>query len=169
MDDDLKKYLQKNKIKYTLHKHPAVFTVLEAIIHCGSIPGTHCKNLFLKNKKTNQFYLITIPYDKRLNLNQFRKSIGASKIRFGDEEDLLMVLGVSPGAVSPIGLVNDKENKTIFIIDKNIWQAEEVCCHPNINTETLQIPGSDFRKLMNSTGNKIEIRNLPYLESSDEE
>jgi Ala-tRNA(Pro) deacylase len=169
MDDDLKKYLQKNKIKYTLHKHPAVFTVLEAIIHCGSIPGTHCKNLFLKNKKTNQFYLITIPYDKRLNLNQFRKSIGASKIRFGDEEDLLMVLGVSPGAVSPIGLVNDKENKTIFIIDEDIWQAEEVCCHPNINTETLQISGSDFRKLMNSIGNKIEIRNLPYLESSDEE
>jgi Ala-tRNA(Pro) deacylase len=169
MDNDLKEYLQKNEIKYTLHKHPAVFTVPEAMIHCGSIPGTHCKNLFIKNKKTNQFYLITIPYDKRLDLNQFRRIIGASKVRFGGEEDLLGVLGISPGSVSPIGLVNDKENKTIFIIEESIWNSEEVCCHPNINTETLQIPGNDFRKLMNSTGNKIEVRKLPYLESSDEE
>jgi Ala-tRNA(Pro) deacylase len=169
MDDYLKKYLQKNEIKYTLHEHPAVFTVPEAKIHCGSIPGTHCKNLFLKNKKTNQFYLVTIPYDKMLDLNKFRKIIKASKIRFGEEDDLIKILGLSPGAVSPIGLVNDKENRTIFIIDENIWQAEEICCHPNINTETLQIPRTDFHKLIKSAGNKIEIRNLPYLESSNEE
>ena len=169
MDDYLKDYLQKHDIKYIIHKHPAVFTVPEAKIHCGSIPGTHCKNLFLKNKKTNQFYLVTIPYDKKLDLNQFRRTIGASKIRFGEESDLKGILGLSPGAVSPIGLVNDKENKTIFIVDENIWQAEEICCHPNVNTETLQIPGKDFRKIIKSTGNIIEIRDLPYLESSDEE
>ena len=104
-----------------------------------------------------------------MDLNQFRRTIGASKIRFGEESDLKGILGLSPGAVSPIGLVNDKENKTIFIVDENIWQAEEICCHPNVNTETLQIPGKDFRKIIKSTGNIIEIRDLPYLESSDEE
>ena len=169
MDKALEEYLKNNDISFILHQHPPVFTVPEAKIHCGSIPGTHCKNLFVKDKKTGQFYLVTFPHDKSLNFNQFRKMIGASKVRFGGEEDLFNVLGITPGAVSPIGLVNDKENKTIFIVDEEIWQAEEVCCHPNINTETLQIPGSDFRKLIRSTGNKVEIANLPYLDSSQDE
>jgi len=168
MDEKLEVFLKNNQIEYILFKHPAVFTVPEVKIHCGSIPGTHCKNLFVKDKKTGQFYLVTFPHDKSLNFNQFRKMIKASKIRFGDEEDLLNVLGITPGAVSPIGLVNDKENKTTFIVDEEIWNAKEVCCHPNDNTETLQIPGSDFRKLIRSTGNKIEIINLPYLELSQE-
>ncbi|MHA2180231.1 MAG: YbaK/EbsC family protein, partial [Promethearchaeota archaeon] len=78
---------------------------------------------------------------------------------------LLEVLGITPGAVSPLGLINDKENKVIFLIDEQIWNAEEVCCHPNINTETLQIPGTDFRKLIEATGTSMEIKKLPYLES----
>ncbi|MHA2039253.1 MAG: prolyl-tRNA synthetase associated domain-containing protein, partial [Promethearchaeota archaeon] len=155
-------------IHYTLHTHPAVFTVPEAKIHCGHIPGSHCKNLFLKNKKTNQLYLLTFPHERRLDLNQFRKSVSASKIRFAEPEDLKKVLGIAPGAVSPIGLVNDIHNKVIFIVDEQIWNAEEVCCHPNINTETLQIPGIDFQKLIKATGTTIEIKKLPYLEAVNE-
>ncbi|MFW9901887.1 MAG: YbaK/EbsC family protein, partial [Candidatus Thorarchaeota archaeon] len=107
MEDSLKEWLEKNKIQYILHTHPAVFTVPEAKIHCGHIPGTHCKNLFLKNKKSGQLYLVTIPHENRLDLNQFRKMIGAPKIRFAGPEELLETLGITPGAVSPIGLVND--------------------------------------------------------------
>jgi len=165
MEDSLKLWLIKHDIHYILHTHPAVFTVPEAKEHCYHIPGTHCKNLFLKNKKSGQLYLITIPHDKRLDLSQFRKSIGAPKVRFAGPEDLLEVLGITPGAVSPIGLVNDINDRVIFIIDEQIWNAEEVCCHPNINTETLQIPGSDFRKLIRATHTSLEIKNLPYTES----
>lgn len=168
MEEKLEEFLKDNQIKYILHNHPAVFTVPEAKIHCGHIPGTHCKNLFLKDKKSGQFYLVSIPHDKSLNFNQFRKLIGSKNVRFGGEEDLFEVLGITPGAVSPIGLVNDHENKTIFIVAEEIWHAEEVCCHPNINTETLQILGSDFRKLIRATGVKIDIMNLPYLESQEE-
>lgn len=164
MEEKLEKFLKKNKIEFRLHEHPAVFTVPEAKIYCGHISGSHCKNLFLKDKKTGQFYLVTFPNDKSLNFTQFRKLIGSKNVRFGVEEDLLNVLGITPGAVSPIGLVNDSENKTIFIVDEEIWNAEVVCCHPNDNTKTLQIPRSDFRKLIISTGNKIEITNLPFLE-----
>ncbi|MFX1503796.1 MAG: prolyl-tRNA synthetase associated domain-containing protein [Promethearchaeota archaeon] len=164
MEETLKKWLADHNIKYILHTHPAVFTVPEAKIHCGHIPGTHCKNLFLKNKKSGQLYLVTIPNEKRLDLNQFRKLIGAPKIRFAGPEDLAEKLGISAGSVSPIGLVNDTNNDVIFIIDKKVWNAEEVCCHPNINTETLQIPGSDFRKLIKATGTSMEISNLPYLD-----
>jgi len=165
MEESLKQWLADHDIQYTLHTHPAVFTVPEAKIHTGYIPGSHCKNLFLKNKKSGQLYLITIPYDKRLDLNQFRRMIGAPKVRFAGPEDLLEFLGITPGAVSPIGLVNDTNNDVIFMIDEEIWNAEEVCCHPNINTETLQIPSLEFQKLIKATGTTMEIRKLPYLET----
>ncbi|MFW9822191.1 MAG: prolyl-tRNA synthetase associated domain-containing protein [Candidatus Thorarchaeota archaeon] len=164
MDDSLKQWLKNHNIHYIHHTHPAVFTVAEAKIHCGHIPGTHCKNLFLKNKRNNQFYLVTFPHEKRLDINQFRKSVGAPKIRFAEPKDLKAVLGITPGAVSPIGLVNDITNKVIFIVDELIWNADEVCCHPNVNTETLQIPGIEFQKLIKATGTTMEIRKLPYLE-----
>ncbi|MBY8991611.1 MAG: prolyl-tRNA synthetase associated domain-containing protein [Candidatus Lokiarchaeota archaeon] len=164
MEESLEQWLAKHNIKYILHSHTAVFTVPEAKIHAGHISGSHCKNLFLKNKKSGQLYLVTIPYDKRLDLNQFRKMIGAPKIRFAGPEDLLEVLGITPGAVSPLGLVNDTDDKVIFMIDENIWNANEICCHPNVNTETLQIPGTEFQKLIKATGTTMEIKNLPYLE-----
>jgi Ala-tRNA(Pro) deacylase len=164
MDKQLSTWLSKNYIHYTLHTHPAVFTVPEAKIHCGHISGAHCKNLLLKNKKTEQIYLITIPYNKRLNLKEFRKMISAPKVRFADEEDLSGVLGLEPGSVSPLGLINDHKNLVIFWIDEEIWNSEIICCHPNINTETLQIPKEDFHKIINLTGNNFAIKNdLPYI------
>ncbi len=165
MDDELKLWLEDHRIKYVLHKHEAVFTVSEAKIHCGHIPGTHCKNLFLKLKKTNQFYLVTIPHEKRLDLKQFRKMIGAPKIRFAGPNDLKTILGLTAGSVSPLGLINDIGGKTIFIVDEDVWSAEEICCHPNTNTETLQIPNSDFQKIIKATKNIVEIKKLPYLSS----
>jgi Ala-tRNA(Pro) deacylase len=165
MEESLKQWLADHDIQYVLHAHPAVFTVPEARIHCGHIPGTHCKNLFLRNKKSGQLYLVTIPHEKRLDLNQFRKLIGAPKVRFAEPEDLSKILGITPGAVSPIGLVNDINHEVVFMVDEEVWNAEEICCHPNVNTETLQIPGPEFQKLIKATGTSIEIKNLPYLES----
>ncbi|MHA1720662.1 MAG: prolyl-tRNA synthetase associated domain-containing protein [Promethearchaeota archaeon] len=165
MDKQLKIWLENHKIKYKLYKHVAVFNVGEAIIQCGHITGTHCKNLFLRDKKIDKFYLVTIPQEKRLDLKEFRKMIGANKIRFADPEDLMTILGIEPGSVSPLGLINDKKNKTIFFVDETVWNAEKICCHPNINTETLQIPNSDFHKLIIEAKNPIQVRNLPFIEN----
>ena len=164
MEASLKQWLADHNINYVLHTHPAVFTVPEAKEHCYHIPGAHCKNLFLKNKRSGQLFLVTIPHDKRLDLNQFRRSIGAPKIRFAEPEVLSEALGIAPGAVSPIGLVNDTNDKVIFMVDEQIWNADEICCHPNINTETLQISGKAFQKLIKATGTSMEIKKLPYLE-----
>ena len=164
MDKNLESWLETNNIKYKLYTHPAVFTVPEAKLHSAHISGSHCKNLLLKNKKSGQLYLVTIPYDKSLDLKEFRKMISAPKVRFADEEDLVEVLGLTPGAVSPLGLINDKENKVIFWIEQRIWNSELICCHPNINTETLQIPKDDFHTLIKLTNNNFEIKkDLPYL------
>jgi Ala-tRNA(Pro) deacylase len=102
-----------------------------------------------------------------LDLKKFRKLVRAPKIRFVDPENLWNILKITPGAVSPIGLVNDKENRTIFYVDLNVWNAEEVCCHPNINTETLQLSKENFQKLIIATGNKIEIAELPFMIDSE--
>ncbi|MEJ2296863.1 MAG: YbaK/EbsC family protein, partial [Candidatus Lokiarchaeota archaeon] len=108
MEKKLATWLANHNIHYTVHTHPAVFTVPEAKIHSTHISGTHCKNLVLKNKKSAQLYLITIPYDKSLDLKKLRKMISAPKVRFAEEKDLSNVLGLSPGAVSPLGLINDR-------------------------------------------------------------
>ena len=164
MEKKLANWLANHNIHFTLHAHPAVFTVPEAKIHSDHIAGAHCKNLVLKNRKSGQLYLITIPYDKSLDLKLFRKMISAPKVRFADENDLSEVLGITPGAVSPLGLINDRENEVIFWIDQNIWNAELICCHPNINTETLQIPKEDFHNLIKFTDNIYEVKDdLPYL------
>jgi len=164
MQDSLKEWLTAHNIQYKSYTHPAVYTVPEARIHTGHISGAHCKNLFLKNKKTGQLYLVTIPYEKKLDLNQFRKMISAPKIRFVDNTELFEVLRIETGSVSPLALINDKEKKVIFLIEDAIWNSELICCHPNVNTETLQIPKKDFQKLIKATGNEFEIRNnLPYL------
>ena len=164
MDKKLESWLEKHNINYKLYTHPAVFTVPEAKIHSGHISGSHCKNLLLKNKKSGQLYLVTIPYDKNLDLKEFRKMISAPKVRFAGEEELSEVLGITPGAVSPLGLINDKDNKVIFWIEQNLWNSELICCHPNVNTETLQIPNEDFHRLIKATGNQYSIKNdLPIL------
>ena len=116
MDASLKKWLEEHDVMYILHTHPAVFTVPEAEIHCGHIPGTHIKNLFVRNKKTNEYYLITIPAKKRLDLKAFRKLIGAPNVRFADDKALMEILGLTPGAVSPLGLVNDNIAEFFILI-----------------------------------------------------
>ena len=146
-----------------MYTHPAVFTVPEAKIHCGHILGTHCKNLVLKNKKTGQIYLVTMPQDNRLDLNQFRRIISAPKVRFVNDQELNEVLGIKAGAVSPLALINDKDNKVIYMIEESIWNSKTICCHPNINTETLQIPGFDFRRLIKATNTVTQVKKLPYI------
>jgi len=165
LDESLLDWFNQNDIEYILHEHPAVFTVPEAKIHCGHIKGMHCKNLFLRDKKTDKFYLVTIPHDSRLDLKAFRKSIGSPKIRFGDPEDLKTILGVSPGAVSPLSIINDKEHKAIFMVDEDVWNAPIICAHPNINTETLQLSRENFHKILEITGHEVMVSKLPLLNS----
>ena len=163
MDASLKEWLEKHDIQYVLHTHPAVFTVPEAKIHCGHIHGTHIKNLFVRNKKTDDYYLITIPSEKRLDLKAFRKMIGAPNIRFASPEALMDILGLTPGAVSPLGLVNDTDHRTVFILEKELWDAKILCAHPNVNTETLQLKIEDFRNFVDATGTEIRLLSLPYI------
>ena len=158
MDISLKQWLEKRKIKYILHTHPAVFTVEEAQKHCSFIPGLHCKNLFLKEKKgEKRYFLITLQADKRLELNELEKLILSSKLTFANKEELENFLGLSIGAVSPLGLINDERNEVIYVVDKAVWDADIVAFHPNINTETLEIQQEYFHKIIHEVKNQFLI------------
>jgi Ala-tRNA(Pro) deacylase len=157
MDEQLKEFLAAHGIEYVLHTHPAVFTVAEAELHCRHIPGLSCKNLFLKDD-AGRFYLVVLPAAKRLDMKRFRGLIGVGKIRFGTDEELYSVLRLTPGSVSPFGLVNDSDMKAIVYVDEEVWDAAIVSFHPNINTETLELTQEAFRRF-------FSIRHKPRIEA----
>ena len=158
MDRKLESWLKERNIGYILHTHPAVFTVAEAKEHCSFIPGLHCKNLFLKEKKgENRYFLVTLPSDKRLELRTLEMLLKATKLTFAKEEDLQKYLGLSTGAVSALGLINDTANEVIFVIDREVWDAKKVSFHPNVNDETLELEKEAFHQIVQATGNKMLI------------
>jgi len=163
MNATLKQWLELNNISYILHTHQAVFTVPEAQIHCGHIPGMHCKNLFLQDKRDGQYYLVTIPSNQRLDLKKFRKQIGASKIRFGSAEALQEHLGLTTGSVSPIGLVNDTDHQVIYLVARTVWESNIVNFHPNINDESLELTREAFHGIIHACETEVRIMEFEYL------
>ncbi len=97
-------------IEYTRHEHPPVATVEEAEAHWAGIDATHCKNLFLRNQKGNRHYLVVLTASKRADLRAVADQIGDGKLSFASPERLMTHLGLTPGSVSPFGLINDREH-----------------------------------------------------------
>lgn len=160
MEENVKAFLEKNNIKYTLHEHKPVFTCEQAKQECGHIPGLDCKNLFLKDKKTTQFYLFVMPAEKRANLKQIKQIVQAKHLTFGKPEELLEKTNLTPGSVSPLGLLNNKENDIKLYIDKQVWDSEIVTFHPNSNDATLEITHENFDKIIQNLENQCEIIEL---------
>lgn len=150
-------FLKQHEIPYTSYTHPAVFTTAEAAIHCAHVPGLDCKNLFLKDKGSERFFLITIPSSKRLNIKALASTLGVKELRFGNEEELWRVLKIKPGAVSPLGLINDEEKRATFIIDQEVWDVDELNIHPNVNTESLVFTREAFHALVQAMGHPYRV------------
>ncbi len=145
MDSKLKNYLDRYGIKYKSHGHPAIFTVEEGKKLKENVPGLHCKTLFLKDDK-GMFYLIGMPAEKRLDTKKLKEFLGVRKLHFGSEEELKEEVSLIPGSVSIFGAIYIKDKKVKLIIDKEVWDAEIVGFHPNVNTATLEIKHNDLKK-----------------------
>lgn len=154
---NVEEYLQDNQIKYVLHEHPAVYTCEEAEKHCGDIPGLACKNLLLKDKKGRRYFLIVLPAEKRADLKGIGKTVGESKVSFASPEALKEKLGLEPGAVSPFGLLNDKNHEVEVYVDEKVYNADIVSFHPNRNTASLELTGEMFRKFLQAIENKVHV------------
>src|SRR5437899_11795447 len=106
-------------IDYTRHEHPPVATVEEAEEHWAGIDATHCKNLFLRNQKGNRHYLVVLVATKKADLKKVAEQIGDGKLSFASPERLMSHLGVTPGSVSPFGLIHDREHAVRVVLDRD--------------------------------------------------
>ncbi len=142
-------------IRYDRYEHPPVFTAEEAAMHWAAIPGTQVKNLFLRNKKGDRHYLAILGIHKQADLRRLVKIVGDDRFSFGSAERLQDCLGVTPGSVSPFGLINDEARRVIVIVDEDLRRAERLLFHPNINTATLTISGADLERFLAWRGNPV--------------
>jgi Ala-tRNA(Pro) deacylase len=143
--------LDRLDISYKLYEHEAVFTAEEALKVCGHIPGVHCKNLFLKDKK-DALYLVTAPDEKRVDLKTLDEKIGSKRLSFGKPDLLMEYLGVLPGSVTPLCLINDTSRKVQPVLDEWMMQQELINVHPLMNTATVTLSPKDLLKFMDVLG-----------------
>ena len=143
-------------IEYTRHEHPAAATVEEAETHWADIDATHCKNLFLRNQKGNRHYLVVLIASKKADLRGVADQIGDGKLSFASAERLMRHLGLTPGSVSPFGLINDRAHAVRVVLDRDLKTAARLSFHPNINTVTFTVAAADFARFLDACGNPVQ-------------
>ena len=139
--------------------HQAAFTVEDARKLRGQIPGGHCKNLFLKDKK-GAIWLIVCLEETAINLKTAPKTIGSARLSFGNPDLMMGILGITPGSVTPFALINDKQNITNVILEKSMMDHELLNFHPLRNDQTTTIASSDLLKFISSCGHSPQVFSL---------
>ena len=141
---DIYEFLESHKISYERHDHPAVFTVEESKRLSPELDGASTKNLFLRDKKGSRHSLVTVPEDKKVDLKTLSSALDSSRLSFASPERLKTHLGIEPGSVSLLAVLNDTEKNVEVFIDQEIWEDEAILCHPLVNTSTLIVPREDM-------------------------
>lgn len=157
---DLFSLFTEHGITYTRFDHPAVFTTEESN-KLPPMPGADTKNLFLCDRNQTQFFLVTVPHDMRADLKALGKLLNVKDITFGSAEKLQEYLGVSPGSVTLLGVLNDRQHHVQVWIDESIWSQGSVQCHPLVNTATLVMPRADLQKFLELTGHPPQVATIP--------
>ena len=139
--------------------HPPVFTVEEAKALRGELPGGHVKNLFLRNKK-GAMWLIVAEEDRRIDLKALGERIGAGKVSFGSADRLMQYLGVLPGAVTPLGLINDRGVEVQVVIDQALMAHDPINVHPLTNDRTTALSPKDLLAFIAACGHKPQVLDL---------
>lgn len=130
-------------IPYEYIDHEPIMTMEGCKEADEALEATICKNLFLCNRKKTEFYLLMMPGDKTYKATELSKELGRPRLSFAREEYMEEFLDITPGSVSVMGLMNDKENRVQLLVDEEILNGEYVGCHPCINTASLRIPAKE--------------------------
>lgn len=152
-------FLKNREIDFEVTEHKAVFNMEELSEVDLPYPECDAKNLFVRDEKKKNYYLITVKGDKRVNLKEFRKAHGLKNLSFASAEDLLNILKLTPGSVTPLGLLNDEENKVHFYLDQE-FNGGKIGVHPNDNTATVWLNVSDLIKIIENSGNKVTVTEI---------
>ena len=157
---ELYEVLDKLGISFDYHEHPPLNTIEEAIVHWKDFNSGRCKNIFFRNHKGNRHYLVVLEHLRLLDIHDLEKRLRQGKLTFASDKRLMKYLGVEPGSVSPLGLINDTENHVHLFIDEQLNDFERLAFHPNVNTASLVISKSDFLRFLEFTGNSYEFIKL---------
>ncbi len=157
--DALMKQLENLDIKFDLYHHVAVFTVAESEKVDAEIPGTHCRNLFLRDKKKKNFLLV-LSVETEVDIKKLSDVIDSSRLSFGSDDRLWQYLGVRPGSVCPFAIMNDTDHQVKIILDKSMLQGDRVNYHPLLNTMTVGLHPDDLLKFIETTGHEAHIVDL---------
>jgi len=156
-ETELLQFLNDNQFNYQRVEHPPVYTCAEAERLRPNIAAVSTKNLFLCDKKARKFYLAVTSCEKHMDFKQLAELLGVSKLRFGSEENLERLLGVSRGAVTVLGLVNDITHQVELWIDAQVWNGENFLCHPLVNTATLVLSKPALERFFEITGHAVHL------------
>jgi len=157
--DDLFAFLDRLGIAHATVTHAPLFTVEQSQALRGTIPGGHTKNLFLKDKKDTVF-LVVAPEEARVDLKTLHHRLGASRFSFGSAALLEELLGVTPGAVTAFGAINDTAARVNVVIDTGLMEHATINCHPLVNTMTTSIGRDDLVKFLEATGHPPRIERV---------
>ena len=156
---DIYHYLDEHNIEYEITEHKAVFNMEELDSVDLPYPEWDAKNLFVRDDKKRNYYLITVKGDKRVDLKEFRKQQGLRALSFASAEDLLAIMQLTPGSVSPLGLLNDAEHRVHFYLDAE-FTGNKIGVHPNDNTATVWMQTDDLMEIIQTHGNVEEYTRI---------
>ena len=156
--EQIYEFIKSKNIWYEITEHKAVFNMADLSIINIPYPESNAKNLFVRDDKKRNYYLITVKGNKKVNLKEFKKSNNTRNLSFDSENDLMNILGLISGAVTPLGLLNDKDLRVTFYLDKDfVYDNSIIGIHPNDNTATIWIKVNDLINIIKEHGNIVNI------------
>ena len=152
-------FLNSNNIEFEITEHEAVYNMEECADLSLPYPDDEAKNLFVRDDKKRNYYLITVRGDKRVDLKEFRKAHSLRPLSFASPDDLMKFLKLTPGSVTPLGLLNDETASVAFYLDKDFLASPSmrIGVHPNDNTATVWLNTDDLLQLIRRHGNPVEL------------
>lgn len=161
-------FLDKAGIKYEKIDHKAVYNMQEMYSVGLPHPEAEAKNLFIRDDRKRNYFLLTVKGDKHVDLKTFQKVYGTRRLSFASDNDLMDHLGLIPGAVTPLGLLNDRSRQVSFYLDVDFFtQSGLVGVHPNDNTATVWIKADDLIRIVREHGNPVFIAEFPENSEND--
>ena len=148
MEKEVYKLLDELEIEYEKIEHPPLFSGSDSEKYNVKIDALDCKNLFLRNNKKTQYYLVCLPVEKRADLKKLQEKLNETRLSFGNEQVLEEKLGIKSGSVSIFNVINLTDKNLIFILDEDMLKGERVAFHPNVNTASVMFSPKYLTKIL---------------------
>ena len=158
----LEAWLTDHAVSFHTVEHPAVFRVEEGLDLKADLPGAHTKNLFLKDHK-GRLWLISARQDTIIDLKRTPEAIGSDRLSFANEALMHETLGVRPGSVTAMALINDTDARVTFVLDQRLWEADLINFHPLTNTATTALSQDAFRRFLSLLGREPLVVDFDQL------